>query len=110
MKLVDFHPAALKVIRSFPVAARKIIGQALVELQRGEKLSMPLSRPMKSIGPGVEEIRSKDTSGIYRTFYLARMKDRIVVFHAFVKKTQKTPKKEIKTAKKRLKEVIYGSS
>jgi len=36
------------------------------------------------------------------------MKDRIIVFHAFVKKTQRIPQKEIKTAKKRLKEVIYG--
>ena len=69
---------------------------------------MPLSRSVKSVGSGVEEIRSKDSSGIYRTFYLARMKDRIIVFHAFIKKTQKTPKKEIKTAKKRLKEVLDG--
>ena len=108
MKVVDFHPAALKVIREFPTNVRKVIGQAILVLQKGEKLSMPLSRPMKSIAPGVEEIRSKDLSGIYRTFYLARMKDRIIVFHAFIKKTQKTPKKEIKIAKKRLKEVLDG--
>ena len=108
MKAVDFHPVALKVIKGFPVNVRKAIGQAILELQRGEKLFMPLSRPVKSIGPGVEEIRNKDLNGIYRTFYLARMKDRIIVFHAFVKKTQKTPKKEIKAAKKRLKEVLDG--
>ena len=69
---------------------------------------MPLSRPVKSIGSGVKEIRNKDLDGIYRTFYLTRMKDRIIVFHAFIKKTQKTSQKEIKTAKKRLKEVLYG--
>ncbi|MDE0118563.1 MAG: type II toxin-antitoxin system RelE/ParE family toxin [Bdellovibrionales bacterium] len=108
MKAVDFHPAALKVIKEFPVNVRKVIGQAILALQKGERLSMPLSRPVKSVGSGVEEIRSKDSSGIYRTFYLARMKDRIIVFHAFIKKTQKTPKKEIKTAKKRLKEVFDG--
>lgn len=108
MKAVDFHPAALKVIKGFPVNVRKSIGQAILELQRGEKLSMPLSRPVKLAGPGVEEIRSKDLNGIYRTFYLARMKDRIIVFHAFVKKTQKTPKKEIKIALKRLKEALDG--
>ena len=108
MKAVDFHPAALKIIKGFPAKVRKVIGQVILELQKGEKLSMPLSRPMKSIGAGVEEIRSKDINGIYRTFYLARMKDRIIVFHAFVKKTQKTPKKEIKTAKQRLKEVLNG--
>lgn len=108
MKAVDFHPVALKIIKGFPTDVRKTIGQAILELQKGEKLSMPLSRPVKSIGPGVEEIRNKDLSGIYRTFYLARLKDRIIVFHAFIKKTQKTPQKEIKTAKKRLKEVLDG--
>ena len=108
MKAVDFHPAALKIIKGFPAKARKAIGQAVLELQKGEKLSMPLSRPVKAIGFGVEEIRSKDVNGIYRTFYLARMRDRIIVFHAFVKKTQKTPKKEIKIAKQRLKESLGG--
>ena len=68
---------------------------------------MPLSRPIKSVSFGVEEIRNKDANGAYRTFYFARMKDIIFVFHAFVKKTQKTPKKEIKTAQKRLKEAMY---
>ena len=108
MKAVDFHPVALKIIRGFSINVRKTIGQAILELQKGEKLSMPLSRSVKSIGLGVEEIRVKDLSGIYRVFYLVRMKGRIIVFHAFVKKTQRIPQKEIKTAKKRLKEVIYG--
>jgi len=108
MKIVDFHPVALKIIRGFSMSARKIIGQAILDLQKGEKLSMPLSRPVKSVGLGVEEIRVKDSHGIYRVLYLTRMKDRIIVFHAFVKKTQRIPQKEIKTAGKRLKEVIYG--
>ena len=108
MKSVDFHPMALKTIRGFPVSVRKAIGQTIFALQKGAKLSLPLSRPVKSVGVGVEEIRSKDLNGIYRTFYLARVKNRIIVFHAFIKKTQKTPKREIQTAKKRLKEVLYG--
>ena len=89
MKEVIFHPVALKIIRKFPVDVRKTIGQAILELQKGVKLSMPLSRPMKSIAPGVEEIRNKDSSGIYRIFYLARMKNNIIVFHAFMKKNTK---------------------
>ena len=108
MKSVAFHPMALKTIRGFPADVRKMIGQAILELQKGEKLFMPLSRPVKLVGPGVEEIRSKDSRGLYRTFYVSQMKDRIIVFHAFMKKTQKTPKQEIKTAKKRLKEVLNG--
>ena len=108
MKVVDFHPIALKTIRGFPVHIRKTIGQAIMELQRGAKLSMPLSRHIKAVGTGVEEIRSKDSSGIYRTLYLTRMRGRIIVFHAFIKKTQKTSKQEIKTAQKRLKEMLNG--
>lgn len=108
MKAVEFHPVALKTIKGFSHSVRRGIGQAILELQKGETLFMPLSRPVKSIGVGVEEIRVKDLHGIYRIFYLTRMKDRIIVFHAFVKKTQRISQKEIKTAKKRLKEVIYG--
>ena len=69
---------------------------------------MPLSKPMKEVGKGVEEIRIKDSSGIYRAFYLARFEDRVLIFHFFKKKTQKTPQKEIDLGKKRLKEMIDG--
>ncbi len=108
MKPIDFHPKALRTIRSFSPSVRKVIGHALMELQKGHKLSMPLSRPVKLVGPGVEEIRGKDSKSIYRVLYLARLKYRIIVFYAFIKKTQKIPKQDIKTAKQRLKEVLNG--
>lgn len=108
VKDVEFHPAALKAIKKFPEPIKKELGKAIRDLQKGENLSMPLSRPMKSVGKGVEELRVKDASGIYRTFYLTRLKDRIVVFHAFMKKTQKTSQKEISTGQKRLKELVDG--
>lgn len=64
---------------------------------------------MNNIAQGVHEIREKDTDGIYRVFYYLKIVDRILVFHAFQKKTQKTPKKEIEIAKKRLREYLeYG--
>lgn len=75
-------------------------------MQVGQKLEMPLARVMKNIGKGVEEIRIKDTSGIYRIFYFTRLQDVILIFHAFKKKTQKTPKKEIDLGRKRLKEML----
>ena len=61
---------------------------------------------MKEVGKGVEEIRVKDASGIYRAFYLAKFKNKVLVFHLFMKKTQKTPQKEINLGKKRLKELM----
>ena len=105
MKDIEFHPAALKAIKKFPDLVKKELGARIKGLQRGDKLSMPLSRPLKQVGRGVEELRIKDASGIYRAFYLTRLKGRIIVFHAFMKKTQKTLQKEISTGQRRLKEL-----
>ena len=75
-------------------------------MQMGQKLEMPLARVIKEIGKGVEEIRIRDAFGIYRVFYFTRLRGTILVFHAFKKKTQKTPKREINLGKKRLQEML----
>src|SRR5438093_8822411 len=64
-----FHPKALEAIRSFPKPARHDMGEAILELQKGSRLTMPLSRPMPSIAPGAQELRVRDAAGIYRAFY-----------------------------------------
>ena len=61
---------------------------------------------MPSVGPGASELRIRDASGIYRAFYLVKQADSILVFHAFVKKTQKTPERELTVGKKRLREML----
>jgi phage-related protein len=60
---------------------------------------------MPSIYKGVEELRVKDASGAFRVFYFTRFIDRVLIFHAFQKKTQKTPKHEIELGRKRFKEL-----
>ena len=55
---------------------------------------------------GVEELRIRDAAGIYRTFYSQKSKRGILIVHAFVKKTQKTPPREITLARKRLEEML----
>lgn len=102
-----FHTKALQAIRTFPKAARTAIGDAVLKLQYGARLQMPLSRPMPSVAPGVYELRVRDESGIYRAFYFLKLGERVLVFHAFVKKTQKTPEYEIELARRRLREVLY---
>ena len=67
---------------------------------------MPLSRPVASVASGVEELRVRDRSGAYRVFYYAKLADSVLIFHAFTKKTQKTPPAEIALAQKRLKEML----
>ena len=62
---------------------------------------------MKSVGQGCHELRVKGKDGAYRAFYFTKVRDKLLIFHAFKKKTQKTPKKEIEQGKKSLKEMLY---
>ena len=69
---------------------------------------MPLSKSMHSVAKGVSELRIKGSDGIYRVFYLVKSESGILVFHAFIKKTQKTPPLEIELARTRLRELQNG--
>ena len=57
---------------------------------------------MNIIGPGVREIRIHN-EGEFRVIYITRLHETVYVLHAFQKKTQKTPRKDIDLAKARLK-------
>ena len=74
-------------------------------LAEGESLGMPTSRPMPQIALGVHELRIRDAGGNWRVFYFTKTED-LLVIHAFQKKTQKTPKREIDSARARLKEMM----
>ncbi|MCF6324303.1 MAG: type II toxin-antitoxin system RelE/ParE family toxin [Gammaproteobacteria bacterium] len=76
-------------------------------LEFGSNLGMPHT---KAIDDGLFELRVKGKEGIARVFYCTRIGKRIVMLHVFVKKTQKTPKKELKLAIQRMKEVLSDES
>lgn len=97
-------------MKGFPEDVRRELGKAIFDLQRGRKLSMPLSRPMPSVAEGVEELRVRDRTGAYRVFYLAKLADALLIFHAFTKTTQRTPHSDILLGQKRLKEMRYEES
>lgn len=61
---------------------------------------------MPAVGVGVSELRVKTQDGAYRAFYYTATTRGIIVFHAFVKKSQQTPPMEIVFARKRLKEIL----
>ena len=61
---------------------------------------------MPIVGRGVQELRVKDSAGIYRVFYLLQSSRGVIVFHAFGKKSQKTPVAEIELGRVRLREMI----
>jgi len=105
---VIFHPKALAFIRGEEPDVRKAIGEALSDLQKGISLGLPLSRPMPTVASGAHELRLKSKTTAIRVFYFAKLAEAIVVFHAFQKKTQKTPLDEVAVGRQRLKEVLHG--
>ena len=73
----------------------------------GPDLGMPHTRAM---GSGLFELRLKSQEGIGRVFYCTLVGRKIVMLHQFVKKTDKTPPKELAIANKRMKEWINDDS
>ena len=107
MKKIQFLGDSLKSLREFPEDAKQDVGYQLDKVQRGEQPDD--FKPMPSIGKGVEEIRVRDDSGIYRVIYTARLADAVYVLHAFQKKTQTTAKRDIALATKRYAELMIGA-
>lgn len=60
----------------------------------------------KAMGDGLFELRLKGKEGIARVFYCTKVGKNIYMLHSFIKKSQKTPPKELKLAEKRMKEVL----
>ena len=95
-----------KELKEFSEKIREDLADALALLDEGLNLSMPLSRPMPSIGKGVHELRFRDRSGVYRVIYYIRKQADIMLIHAFQKKSQQTPLENIELAKQRLKGLL----
>ncbi len=101
-----FHERVLAEIHSWPVDVLADFAR-LAELlaEHGPNLRLPHSR---AFGEGLFELRPRGRSGIGRVFYCFVVGRRIVVVHAFIKKSRQTPDKELKLARKRAKELRYG--
>jgi len=64
----------------------------------------------KAIEKGLFELRIKSQEGIARVFYCTQVGSKIVMLHSSIKKTKKIPKKELKIARKRMREVSSNES
>ena len=72
-----------------------------------ENLGPNLGKPyIGSLGSGLYEIRAKGKEGIGRSLYCTVSGKEIVILHSFIKKSQKTPKKDLDLSRKRMKEVL----
>lgn len=86
----------------FSLEARIEAGTLLRRLQGGERIGLPQSRPMPSIGKRCHELRIPDEDVTWRIVYRIDS-DAIVIGEVFSKKTRVTPKKVIDTSKRRFK-------
>lgn len=69
----------------------------------GSNLGMPHTKPVEG---GLFELRIKSKEGIARVLFCTKIEKKIIMLHSFVKKSQKTPKKELRIAKTRMSEVM----
>lgn len=86
----------------FSKNARIEAGVLIRRLQEGDKLSLPHSRPMPSIGVRCHELRITDEDKIWRIIHRVDL-DLVLIAEVFSKKTNKTPKEAIAICKQRLK-------
>ena len=90
----------------FSKTARIEAGFLLRRLQIGEKLGLPWSRPMPSIGNRCHELRINDENLNWRIIYRIDA-DAIIILDVFQKQTQRTPQNVIERCKKRIQ--VYDS-
>ena len=105
-KVEYFHPRVRDEIEGWPVGILADYAH-LVELlmEFGPDLRMPHSRAM---GGGLFELRPRGREGIGRALYCYLTGRRVVILHAFIKKTQATSERDLRIARKRMKEVQDG--
>lgn len=102
MRRILFLGDSRQRLQDFPDDARQRAGHQLFEVQSGAE---PADwKPMKSVGAGVREIRVRAAAGAFRVLYVLIVEERVLVLHAFEKKTQATPQRDIDLAAKRLNE------
>ncbi|HVS36263.1 MAG TPA: type II toxin-antitoxin system RelE/ParE family toxin [Gemmataceae bacterium] len=102
-EIVYYDDGVQGVILAFPPGLQaRYIHLTERMLAFGSDLGMPHTRAM---GKGLFELRMKGKEGIARVFFCNRPNRRILMLHAFVKKSAKTPRKELQVARRRMREV-----
>lgn len=85
----------------FSAAARLEAGWLLRRVQAGERLGMPHSRPMPTIGPRCHEVRVVDAGKTWRIIYRVDP-EAVVIAEVFQKTTARTPARVIDDCRRRL--------
>jgi phage-related protein len=89
-------------LKELPAADRKIVGEDIKDVEFAWPIGMPLCRPLSR---GLWEVRSTLTQGRISRVLFCEHEGRMILLHAFIKKTQKTPASDLELAVKRRREI-----
>jgi phage-related protein len=89
-------------LRELPAADRKIVGEDIKDVEFAWPIGMPLCR---SLSRGLWEVRSNLTQGRISRVLFCEHEGRMILLHAFIKKTQKTLTSDLELAEKRRREI-----
>lgn len=103
-KPLEWARPALDAVRALPLGARRSLGYQLDRVQRGQ--APDDFKPMRTVGPGVYEIRVRDAGRAFRSFYVARFEEAVYVLHVFEKKSQKTAPNDLATGRARYRDLV----
>lgn len=105
--VVFLNDSVMASLEKWPkkLKARFIRITDLIEQFGPSDIGMP---HVKALGQGLFEIRVKSEEGIGRVFFCYVVNKEVIILHSFIKKTQKTPDKEMKIARARMKEVFQN--
>lgn len=103
-----FNPTVKAEFDAWPIGIRAAYRRLTLRMQEhGPNLGMPHTRAM---GDGLFEIRAFGPEGIGRAFFYTLLGRRIVILHGFIKKSARTPAREIFLARVRLQEVKHAAN
>jgi len=105
-EILFFSKKVEKETLEFP---QKILAKLLHIFELIQELGPTVGEPyVKYLDNGLLEIRAKGQEGIGRSIFCYQKAQKIVILHSFIKKSQKTPKKELEIALQRKKELENG--
>jgi phage-related protein len=90
------------LLAGMPPEDRRLVGRDIARVEFGWPIGMPLARPL---GGGLHEVRSRlPGNRIMRVFFFISGEERMVLLHAFLKKSRATPDRELALARARMRE------
>lgn len=103
-RVVVLSDAVVAEIEALPVDVRARLSWIvkLLEANGPHRVREPYVKPL---GDRLWEMRMKGKDGIARAIYVAASGRRLVILHAFVKKTEKTPRSALELARRRMQEI-----